>query len=168
MLTDVVVGMVAFGVMEPVTAAAHRLVMHGFGWPLHRSHHRVRADARFELNDLYPLIFAAVTMVAMALGFQGGGFAVLVPVSVGVTVYGACYGFVHEVYIHGRVRLAWRWAPLDRLKEAHRLHHLWSDAPYGMLVPIVPARVRARRPGEPGWAPPVNGSPARPRPASST
>lgn len=168
MLTDAVVAVVAFGVMEPVTATVHRLVMHGFGWPLHRSHHRVRTDGGFELNDLYPLIFAAVTMVAMASGFQGGGFAGLVPVTLGVTAYGACYGFVHEVYIHGRVRIAWRWAPLDGLKEAHRLHHLWSDAPYGMLVPIVPARVRARRPDDWGWELTVNAPPAPRRPASST
>lgn len=168
MLADVVVGVVAFGVMEPVTAAVHRLVMHGFGWPLHRSHHRVRTDGGFERNDLYPLMFAAVTMVAMAVGFQGGGFAVLVPVTVGVTAYGACYGFVHEVYIHGRVPLTWRWAPLDRLRDAHRLHHLWSDAPYGMLVPIVPARVRARRPHDPGRDLPVNARRAPRRPVSST
>ena len=167
MLTDVVVAVVAFGLMVPVTAAVHRLVMHGFGWPLHRSHHRAGTDGGFELNDLYPLMFAAVTMVAMALGFQGGGFAGLVPVTVGVTAYGACYGFVHEVYIHGRVRLTGRWAPLDRLTDAHRLHHLWSDAPYGMLVPIVPARVRARRPNDPRRGLPVNATRPRPRPASS-
>lgn len=168
MLTDVIVGVVAFGVMEPATAAVHRLVMHGFGWGLHRSHHRIRTDGGFELNDLYPLIFAAVTMVAMAVGFQGGGLAVLVPVTIGVTAYGACYGFVHEVYIHGRVRLSWRWAPLDRLTDAHRLHHRWSDAPYGMLVPIVPARVRTRRPDEAARGRSVSGTPGRPRPASST
>ncbi|GAC1319368.1 MAG: hypothetical protein NVSMB12_18630 [Acidimicrobiales bacterium] len=143
MLTGVVVGMAAFAAMEPVTAAVHRFVMHGFGWRLHRSHHRARPTGGFELNDLYPLMFAGVTMVAMAAGFQRPGLALLVPVTVGVTGYGACYGFVHEVYIHGRVRCPWQNATLDRLRDAHGLHHRWSDGPYGMLVPVVPARLRA-------------------------
>ena len=53
---------------------------------------------------------------------------------------------MHDVYIHGRV--GWvrgrRIAVLDRLADAHRIHHLYNGAPYGMLVPIVPADLRAR------------------------
>jgi beta-carotene 3-hydroxylase len=33
---------------------------------------------------------------------------------------------------------------LDRLADAHALHHRFGGEPYGMLVPIVPASVRAR------------------------
>ena len=36
----VVLAVVAFAAMEPVTAATHRFVMHGVGMALHRSHHR--------------------------------------------------------------------------------------------------------------------------------
>ena len=43
--------------MEGVAYAAHRWVMHGPGWILHESHHRARTG-RFELNDLYAVIFA--------------------------------------------------------------------------------------------------------------
>ena len=38
--------------MEGVAYAAHRWVMHGWGWFLHKSHHEPRTGA-FELNDLY-------------------------------------------------------------------------------------------------------------------
>ena len=135
-----VVGAVAFVAMEPVTAAVHRFVMHGFGWGLHASHHRARPTGGWELNDLYPVMFAAVTMLAMAAGFQRPGLALLVPAAVGITVYGACYGFVHEVYIHRRVSFRWRVAALDRLRDAHLVHHAAGAGPYGMLVPVVPAR----------------------------
>lgn len=137
------VALVAFVAAEPVTALVHRFVMHGFGWRLHASHHRAGASG-FELNDLYPLIFASITMVVMAAGLQGAGGHVLVPATVGITAYGACYAFVHEVYIHQRIRFPWKVAILEPLAEAHRIHHLWSGASFGMLAPVVPRRLRRR------------------------
>ena len=61
---DVAVGVVAFVAMEPVAYAGHRWGMHGPGWAAHESHHRSRAGV-VEANDLYPLGFAAATIVAM-------------------------------------------------------------------------------------------------------
>jgi beta-carotene 3-hydroxylase len=126
-----------FVVMEPVTALTHRLVMHGFGQRLHRSHHQP-GTSRWQANDAYPLMFAAVVVLAMAAGFQVAGLAPLVPVCLGITAYGVAYGVVHDVYIHGRLR--WfggrRVAGLERLAVAHREHHRTSGAPYGMLVPV--------------------------------
>ena len=50
----------------------HRWVMHGrLGWLLHASHHRPRAG-RFELNDLYGVIFAVPSIVLLYGGVQGG------------------------------------------------------------------------------------------------
>lgn len=135
----------AFIVMEPITAATHRWIMHGVGEFLHRSHHRNR-DARWEANDWYPVMFAAIVNLALFAGFNWNGFEALVPAAVGVTVYGAAYALVHDVYIHGR--LGWfdgrRIAILDRLAAAHRIHHLYNAAPYGMLFPVVPAGLRDR------------------------
>jgi beta-carotene 3-hydroxylase len=145
-LATVVAAMVA---MEPVTAATHRFVMHGVGERLHRSHHRWRTadgDSRWEANDAYPVMFAAAVVVAMYVGFNTPGWSSLVPVGVGITLYGAAYALVHDVYIHGRLR--WfgdrRIGALDRLAASHRVHHLYSGAPYGMLVPIVPRTLRER------------------------
>ena len=136
---------VAFALMEPITAATHRWVMHGIGEFIHRSHHRP-ATKRFETNDWYPVVFAAVVNVGFFAGFNLDGLRVLVPVGIGVTTYGAAYALVHDVYIHRRLDLfaGRRNAWLDRLAEAHRIHHLYSAAPYGMLVPIVPAELRSR------------------------
>jgi beta-carotene 3-hydroxylase len=144
-MTALVVALVAFATMEPVTAATHRWVMHGVGERLHRSHHQ-RHDGRWEANDLYPVMFAAVVCVAMWAGFNVDGVGLLVPAAIGITAYGAAYAFVHDVYIHRRLGGLGgrRVALLDRLADAHRIHHLYGEAPYGMLVPVVPARLRER------------------------
>jgi beta-carotene 3-hydroxylase len=135
----------AFLVMEPVTYAVHRWVMHGAGAVLHRSHHR-QGSTGWEANDLYPVLFASVVLVGLALGFNVAGLAGLVPVGIGVTLYGMAYGLVHDVYIHGRLPLfrGRKVALLDRLADAHRIHHLYNGEPYGMLLPIVPAELRDR------------------------
>lgn len=153
------VAVAAFIVMEPVTYAVHRWVMHGLGWVLHRSHHRGRRPAglsavrssrlaQVEANDWFPVMFAAATIAAMAVATAQPRAHLLLPVGVGVTAYGAAYAAVHDLYIHGRfVRLP-ALRPLDRLRHAHELHHRFGGEPYGMLCPIVPraVRERARRP----------------------
>lgn len=135
--------LVAFLAMEPATYAAHRWVMHGVGWVLHRSHHRRRAKA-LEANDAFPLLFASATIVAVAAGTRRPGLRPLRSVGAGVTLYGAVYGFVHDLYIHARLGRLPRSAALERLKAAHRIHHLFGGEPYGMLFPFVPAELRAR------------------------
>lgn len=125
--------------MEPVTYAAHRWVMHGVGWVLHRSHHRRRRGS-WEANDWFPVMFAGVTVAAMAAGVG----TLVVPVGIGVTLYGLAYAFVHDVYIHGRLGRLPVLAPLEWLRDAHTIHHLYGREPYGMLCPIVPRELRAR------------------------
>ncbi len=139
------IAVIAFAAMEPVTAAAHRWIMHGVGEVLHRSHHR-RSSGRVEANDWYPVMFAALVNVGFYVGFNVDGLASLVEVGLGITAYGAAYGLVHDVYIHRRIRggSGPRIEPLERLAEAHRIHHLYNAAPYGMLLPIVPAGLRER------------------------
>ena len=146
---SLVIVALAFVAMEPVTYLAHRFVMHGIGARLHRSHHRRwprrrDGDPFVEANDAFPVIFAGATMVALAIGFNVDGFSVLLPLCVGATLYGAAYAFVHDVYIHGRVTFRRRSRLLDRLADAHALHHRYGGEPYGMLLPVVPADLRER------------------------
>lgn len=141
---DLFLVVAAFVVMEPVTAATHRWIMHGIGEVLHRSHHR-RRIGRFEANDAYPVMFAAVVCVGFWAGFNLSNLSSLIPIGIGVTAYGIAYGIVHDVYIHGRTGLITTRVPvLDRLAEAHRIHHLYNGAPYGMLLPVVPRHLRER------------------------
>ena len=144
-LTTVFIACAAFVAMEPLTAATHRWVMHGVGEFIHRSHHQ-RRTTRFETNDWYPVMFAALVNVGFIAGFNWDGFGSLVPAGIGVTTYGAAYALVHDVYIHRRAN--WfgdrRIAVFDRLADAHRIHHLYNAAPYGMLLPVVPEALRER------------------------
>ncbi|HET9691944.1 MAG TPA: hypothetical protein VFP61_12395 [Acidimicrobiales bacterium] len=149
MTAAVVAAALAFVAMEPVTYAAHRWVMHGVGWAWHRAHHRRRPPAsrwveQFDDNDWFPVVFAGATVLAMAAGSSWSSLHLLVPIGAGVTAYGAAYAFVHDLYIHGRfVRLP-VWRPLERLKEAHALHHRFGGEPYGMLCPVIPRALRER------------------------
>lgn len=137
----------AFVLMEPFSYASHRWIMHGRGMGWHRSHHRA-TNGGFEANDLFPVTFAAFTIMVMAAGATLPALGPLLTVGTGVTAYGAAYMFVHDVYIHRRVPL-FRGAVrgLEWLREAHRIHHLFGGEPYGMLLPIVPARLRQRARG---------------------
>jgi beta-carotene 3-hydroxylase len=144
-VTSLIVALAVWLGMEPLTYLAHRRLMHGrrgYGW--HRSHHAPGAH-RFEGNDLFPLVFAAATVGVMAVGTWVDGLPVLVPVTVGVTLYGFSYLLVHDVFIHRRIPLLPRHlGPVDRLREAHRIHHLYGGEPYGFLFPLVPKGLRER------------------------
>lgn len=107
---------------------------------MHRSHHRnaLRANpSRLELNDIYPVLFAAFVIVFMAIGFNVSRLNVLVPIGVGATAYGLVYALVHDVVIHRRagVQVGRRSRFLGWLAEAHRTHHATNGEPYGMLAP---------------------------------
>jgi beta-carotene 3-hydroxylase len=137
-----------FALMEPATYATHRWLMHGPGLALHRSHHAPpdRRGRRFvaERNDWFPVMFGSGVVTAMAVGFNVPGCGVLVPIGVGVTLYGAAYALVHDVYTHQRLgALLGRWRPLEVLAERHRRHHATGGEPYGMLVPVLSRRHEA-------------------------
>lgn len=146
MAAFVVVVAGSFVAMEPLTAATHHWVMHGIGEWFHRSHHGARRTSRWERNDWFPVVFASIVMLGFLIGFNVDRASVLIPVGIGVTMYGAAYALVHDGYIHRRIDPfgGHRIAILDRLADAHRIHHLYNAAPYGMLAPVVPAELRAR------------------------
>lgn len=111
--------------MEGVAYVTHRWVMHGPGWFLHASHHAPRTG-RWELNDLYFVIFATPSIVLLVLGTSGttGDWATWV--GAGVAGYGAIYLGFHDIIVHRR--LATRYVPrsayMKRIVQAHRLHHV--------------------------------------------
>lgn len=110
--------------MEGVAYAAHRWVMHGWGWFLHKSHHEPRTGA-FELNDLYAVIFAVPSFVLLLGGVQLGWWPGFTWIGAGIAAYGAIYFGFHDVIVHRR--LAHRYVPrstyMKRIVQAHRLHH---------------------------------------------
>ena len=80
------------------------------------------------------MCFSALGVLLFALGVLG---LAAWWVGVGVTAYGACYLFVHEVYIHHRLPVRVPPPRLPRVVARCRtaVHHLSSAEPYGMLLP---------------------------------
>ena len=110
--------------MEVFAYGAHRWVMHGPGWFLHRSHHVPRAGA-FELNDLYAVIFAIPSIVLLLGGVQLGWWPGFAWIGAGIAAYGAIYFGFHDVIVHRRLphRYVARSRYMKRIVQAHRLHH---------------------------------------------
>ena len=114
--------------MEGVAYAAHRWVMHGPGWFLHESHHRPR-EGRFELNDLYAVIFAVPSILLIMGGVNLGWGSWATWVGAGIAAYGAIYFGFHDVIVHRRLEHGYvpRSSYMKRIVQAHRLHHVTNS-----------------------------------------
>lgn len=135
--------------MELFAYAAHRWVMHGWGWFLHESHHRPRTGA-FERNDLYAAIFAVPSFVLLLGGMQLGWWPGCTWIGAGIAAYGAIYFGFHDVIVHHRLRH--RYVPrsryMKRIVQAHRLHHAVRSrkgaVSFGFLYAPRPEVLKAR------------------------
>ncbi len=111
--------------MEGFAYVAHRWLMHGPGWFLHKSHHRPRNGA-FEMNDLYAVIFAVPSISLFWYGIGLGHGALYAWIGGGIAAYGAIYFGFHDVIVHKRI--GHRYVPksnyMKRIMQAHRLHHV--------------------------------------------
>jgi beta-carotene 3-hydroxylase len=125
MLVNAAIVVATVLIMEGVAFAVHKYVMHGPGWGWHRSHHKAH-DHVFEANDLYAIVFAALSIVLILFSPARGP---LYWVGVGMGVYGVLYFVVHDGLVHQRwpFRHVPRNGYLKRLVQAHRLHHAIED-----------------------------------------
>ncbi|HEX8415605.1 MAG TPA: sterol desaturase family protein [Sphingomicrobium sp.] len=138
--------------MEIFAMLVHRYVMHGIGWSWHRSHHEPRTS-RLERNDLYAIVFAALSVIPFLLADR---WPLLRQVGVGLLLYGVLYTLLHDGLVHRRLPLmrSPRNRYLKRLVQAHRLHHAVREregaVSYGFLyappVQRLVGRLRASRP----------------------
>lgn len=134
--------------MEGFAYAAHRWLMHGPGWFLHESHHRPRSG-RWELNDLYAVIFAGPSIALIAGGLHLGWGAWAVWVGYGIAAYGAIYAVFHDVIVHKRIdhRYVPRSDYMKRIVQAHRLHHAVDSrkgaVSFGFIWAPAPERLKA-------------------------
>jgi len=114
----------ALATMELVAYVAHRWVMHGFLWNLHKSHHEPR-KGRFEQNDWFA-VMGAVPAIILIIWGSLLGFNAAWWIGMGITAYGAIYFGFHDVIVHRRFRHGWnpQQRYLKRIVQAHRLHHV--------------------------------------------
>ena len=114
----------AFVLMEGVAWGAHKYVMHGFLWVLHRDHHDHSNSGRTERNDFFFVIFAIPAIVLMYAGAVRN-FNFTFYIGLGVTLYGMAYFFVHDILIHQRFKIFTNPANpyLMAIRRAHKQHH---------------------------------------------
>ena len=114
----------AFIAMEAVAWLTHKYIMHGLFWFLHKDHHHKESEGFLEKNDFFFLIFAIPGIICLALGsFYGNNIALCI--GIGITLYGACYFFVHDIFIHQRFKIlrnANNWY-FKAIRRAHKMHH---------------------------------------------
>lgn len=123
LLVNLLIFLGAFVLMEATAWFTHKYVMHGLFWFLHRDHHRKEEYGFWEKNDFFFLIFAIPGIIAIVLGAPE--FNELFWLGAGITAYGASYFFIHDIFIHQRIR----WlrntdnAYFRAIRKAHKVHH---------------------------------------------
>jgi beta-carotene 3-hydroxylase len=141
MIRFALIVLVSFVVMEFVSYLAHRYVYHKLLWVFHKSHHSPR-KGHFELNDIFPFFFAAVSIFLMFISASDPGRFDILALSIGITLYGGTYFFIHDLYVHRRMKsLSLRIPILLQIKRAHAIHHRHGGEPYGLLFFADPRRV---------------------------
>ena len=130
--------------MEGVAWAGHKYVMHGFGWAWHRDHHEPH-NRGLEKNDLFGLVGAAVSIAFFVLGspliMGQQAWPPATWIGLGVLLYGAIYTLVHDGLVHQRwFRYVPRGGYLQRLVQAHKLHHATTSKEGGVSFGFVFAR----------------------------
>lgn len=112
-----------FLVMEAVTWATHKWVMHGFLWYLHRDHHQVEPGF-FEKNDAFFVIFAVPSFLLILFGSLDQVWWMMA-IGFGIMAYGFAYFIVHDVIIHQRFKWFTRSNStyVRAIRWAHKMHH---------------------------------------------
>lgn len=116
--------LITFILMEGATWIIHKYIMHGLLWVLHRDHHDHSTEGPFEKNDYFFVIFAIPAIVLMYFGSLND-FNYLFYIGLGVTLYGVAYFFVHDIFIHQRIKFLTNTQNpyLLAIRRAHKQHH---------------------------------------------
>lgn len=135
-LINILIIMGTLAAMEAFSWFIHKYLFHGPLWFIHRTHHQHKSGW-FELNDIFSLLFAFVSMYLMWLGRSGPDYRFWI--GVGISVYGIIYFIFHDWFIHNRFKSFKTNNPyLLGIRRAHKIHHksihkLPSEE-YGLLL----------------------------------
>lgn len=141
-LINFLIVLATFIAMEGVAWLAHKYIMHGILWTLHKDHHKKEGEGFLEHNDFFFIIFAIPGITCLVLG-SFYGYHHLLWVGVGITIYGVAYFFVHDIFIHQRFKIlrnADHWY-FKAIRRGHKMHHKHTGKEdgecFGMLwVPL--------------------------------
>jgi beta-carotene 3-hydroxylase len=125
---NVLIVLVTFVLMEGATWLIHKYIMHGVLWILHRDHHDHSHNGDLERNDWFFVIFAIPTIILLYFGVRNG-FSAVFYIGLGIFLYGMSYFFVHDIFIHQRVKI-FRHTQNPyflAIRRAHKQHHKHID-----------------------------------------
>lgn len=131
-ITNILIVIATFFAMEGVAWLAHKYIMHGFLWQLHKDHHQPYAeDGVVQKNDAFFLIFATPAIISFYFGYADFGF--LFWLGLGITLYGIAYFFIHDLFIHQRMRVLRNSNAkyLKAIRKAHKVHHKYLSKEKG-------------------------------------
>lgn len=123
-LINTLIVIAAFVGMEGVAWLAHKYIMHGWLWRLHKDHHKKESEGFIEHNDSFFLIFALPGIACLFFGMQQQ-YNFLFWIGVGITLYGLAYFLIHDIFIHQRFKLFRNTNStyLKAIRRAHKMHH---------------------------------------------
>ena len=132
-----------FLLMECVAWLMHKYIMHGFGWGLHKDHHKKENhDSFFEMNDVFFVFFATFCIIAFSM-WSVLDSKIALGIGIGIAIYGLTYFFIHEIFIHQRFKILSQTKNkyLLSIRRAHKIHHKhlgkYDGECFGMLwVPM--------------------------------
>ena len=133
--------------MEGIAWLTHKYLMHGVLWFLHKDHHDHSNVSNFEKNDYFFLIFATPGILNIFLGINDFTTPYFW-IGLGITLYGAAYFFIHDLFIHQRIKVLRNTTNpyLLLVRRAHKVHHKnikkgGGGESFGMLL-LVKSRSR--------------------------
>ena len=111
--------------MEFVAWSAHKYLMHGYLWNLHRDHHEKNPKSKYEKNDWFFLMFATPSFLLIYFGFRLDEINSLFWIGIGIALYGMTYTFVHDIFIHQRIKIFrdTKSHYFLAMRRAHKIHH---------------------------------------------
>jgi beta-carotene 3-hydroxylase len=122
---NVIVILLTIAAMEAFSFLIHKYLFHGPLWFIHQSHHKPRTSW-FEFNDVFSVIFAAMSIYLMWDGRES--FNIGFWIGVGISTYGIIYFIFHDWFIHNRVKPFKTSNPyLLGIRRAHKIHHKSMD-----------------------------------------
>lgn len=117
--------LITFLLMEGVAWSMHKYVMHGFMWKYHEDHHKTNLKSGFfEKNDVFFIFFSILSMASFAV-YIFLNYSFFMHVGIGISIYGATYFFIHDLFIHQRIKILRNTKNkyLLGIRRAHKIHH---------------------------------------------
>jgi len=136
LILNIGIVLITIAAMEAASWAMHKYLFHGPLWFIHKTHHQQR-HGWFELNDLFSIGFAALSLWLMWVGHFTSDYRLWI--GVGISVYGLIYFIFHDWFIHNRFKAFKSNNPyLKGIRRAHKIHHKSTEKnpaeEFGLLV----------------------------------